>query len=75
MKPNLNNPYGYKICSQEQPNKPFETRFKVHSFRTASEIKKRYVVFQQYFKRRKVYHIYPISKQEVRQGIWRELPF
>lgn len=74
MKPVLNNPYGYKICSQERPNKPFEVRFKVHSFKKANEIKQRYVVFQQHFKRRKVYHIYPISKQEVKQGIWK-LPF
>ena len=73
MKPNTHNPYGYKICCQER-HRPFEFCFRVHSYKMANDIKQRYVVFQQHFKRRKVYHIYPITKQEVKHGIWR-LPF
>ena len=71
MKPILNNRYGYKICYTEKPlKKRYVTQIRVHSFRHAMKVKREYVAKRQRKRDRKVWHVIPITKAEVKRGIW-----
>ena len=77
MKPNLNNKYGYKICSKERKG-PYQTRFMTHSYKSAARIKRAYVnlpLCKLKKKQRYTWHIIPITKREVKRGLWRQNPF
>ena len=43
MKPDLHNPYGYKICYKEKGSKELVTTFIVHGYKKAKFIKEMYV--------------------------------
>lgn len=75
MKPTLYNPYGYKVCYKER-NKPYKTKFITHSYKQAVKAKQGYVRYPLEFCNKKVvWHILPISRKEVKNGIWRQSPF
>ena len=75
MKPIVNNPYGYKICYTEKPlKKRYVTQFKVRSFRRAMKIKREYVAKRRIKHSKKTWHVVPITKREVKLGIWKK-PF
>ena len=75
MKPTENNSYGYKICYTIKPFKNrYVTHFKVHSFRRAIKIKREYVARREKKRNKKTWLILPITKAEVKHGIWRK-PF
>ena len=70
MKPILNNRYGYKICYTEKPlRNHYVTKFKVHSFRRAMKVKREYVARRKR-KSKQIWHVVPITKAEVKRGIW-----
>ena len=71
MKPKTNNPYGYKICYKEERSKHFVLSFKTHSFKEALLVKSYFLRFLP----KHTWHIFPISKSEYRDGIWREVPY
>ena len=77
MKPILDNPYGYKICYTKQHfKKQYIDVFHVHTYRNAMKIKKEYVTHRRHKRKRcKLnYQVLPITKIEVRKGIWKN-PF
>ena len=43
MKPNINNPYGYKICYKEKFSKYYVKQFITHSYNQAVKVKKDFV--------------------------------
>ena len=72
MKPILKNPYGYKICYTKKPYKNhYVTRFKVCSFRHAVRIKREYVARRKKKHNKITWHVIPITKAEVKRGIWK----
>lgn len=74
MKPDLRNPYGYKICYTTKRLKSlYITRFKAHSYKRAMTIKGEYVSHNKR-KKKRTWHIIPITKKEVNRGIWKS-PF
>ena len=74
MKPILNNRYGYKICYTEKPlKKRYATQIRVHSFRHAMKVKREYVARRKR-KSKQIWHVVPITKAEVKRGIWKK-PF
>ena len=75
MKPNINNPYGYKICYKEKYKKHYVKQFITHSYKQAVKIKKDYLKEDNLLLKKPVWHIIPITKSEIRDGIWREVPF
>lgn len=81
MKPNLNNPHGYKICYREKGSKDFIKRFITRTYREAKSAKEMYLrypslaaLYKQPLKKLE-WVIIPIKKSEVRDGIWHEVPF
>jgi len=40
MKPNINNPYGYKVCCQNKRLRTFICYFKTRTYKKAVEIKR-----------------------------------
>ena len=74
MKASINNPFGYKICYTERRLKRrYVTKFMVHSYKRAKHLKKEYVLSEPR-KKRKTWHILPVTKKDLRRGIW-ERPF
>lgn len=75
MKAKLNNPYGYKICSKIG-KLPYEERFLTYTYKQAVYAKKVFLTYGITSKKHKPqWHIFPITKAEVKQGIWRQVPF
>lgn len=81
MQPNINNPYGYKVCYKEKHTKRYIRYFLTYTYKQAVRAKQGYVRFPQlsrednHILKKPVWHIIPITKFEVRDGIWREVPF
>ena len=75
MKPNTNNPYGYKICYKEKFSKYYVKQFITHSYNQAVKVKKDFVKENNPLLKNPIWHIMPITKAEVLKGIWREVPF
>ena len=75
MKPNTNNPYGYKICYKEKFSKYYVKQFMTHSYNQAVKVKKDFIKENNPLLKNPVWHIIPITKAEVLKGIWREVPF
>ncbi len=74
----LNNPYGYKVCYREKHGKEFVRKFITKTYRQAVEIKKIYqletmTIVKQF--NHPTWNIFPITKKEVKAGIWKEDPF
>ena len=77
MKPNLYNPYGYKICyTKHRFKKQYIDIFHAHTYKTAMKIKKECVIHRKFKRGRKkfTYQVVPITKKEVKRGIWKK-PF
>jgi len=67
------NKNGYKICKICKKTKKILKVFLTHSFTQSVKLKK---VFQNQNKDTDTYYnIYPISKNEIKLGIWKESPY
>ena len=81
MKPNINNPYGYKVCCQNKRLRTFICYFKTRTYKKAVEMKRFFsrkppkTQNNKKFTKRHTWVIIPIKRSEVRRGIWREAPF
>lgn len=75
MRPNINNPYGYKVCYKEKFHKYYVRQFKTRSYKQAVKVKQDYVKENNPLLKKPVWHIMPITRAEVLKGIWREVPF
>jgi len=81
MKPILNNPYGYKICYREKGSPEYIERFLTYSYRQAVKVKQMYVKWPNMACignmtiKKPTWYIIPITKKEVKAGIWRQVPF
>lgn len=75
MKPNTNNPYGYKICYKEKFSKYYVKQFMTHSYNQAVKVKKDFIKENNPLLKNPIWHIIPITRAEVLKGIWREVPF
>ncbi len=75
MKIDLKNKYGYKVCYTEKHYKNLHTRFKTRTYKQAVEMKRFYYTYPPDNIKRPKWFVIPISKSEVRNGIWRENPF
>lgn len=73
--------YGYKVCYKEQHNKCYIRYFMTYTYKQARRALKGYIRYPP--KDRKDNHklikpkwkIIPINRKEVKDGIWREVPF
>ena len=80
MKPNQTNPYGYKVCYREPHKKPIR-HFLTYTYRQAEMAKRHYIAYPPKSRltgrplTKPEWVILPIKKREVRDGIWREVPF
>ena len=81
MKPNLNNPYGYKVCYKEKGSKEYIRHFLTYTYQQAKQAKLYYIKYPQHSRedehplKNPQWVIIPIKKSEVRAGIWHEVPF
>lgn len=81
MKPRFRNPYGYKVCYTENRSRRVNRHFLTHTYRQAVKMKQHYLRYPQHSRhdghrlRKPTWFIIPIRKSEVRDGIWREVPF
>ena len=75
MKPNTNNPYGYKICYKEKFSKYYVKQFMTYSYNQAVKVKKDFIKENNPLLKNPIWHIIPITRAEVLKGIWREVPF
>ncbi len=80
MKASTNNAYGYKVCYIEKHKRRPHKRFITHSYKKAVEAKQAYYRYPPPDRDGKdivnvKWEIYPITKQEVKNGIWYEVPF
>ena len=72
MKPILNNAYGYKICYTEKPFKnKYVTKYRVHSYKRAVLMKKSFVDHVDRKRKKRTWHVIPITRREVKRGIWK----
>lgn len=81
MKPDLHNPYGYKVCYRERRSKKIVRYFIVHCYKDAVSVKQGYIRYPPREREtnrqlnRPTWFILPITRKEVLRGIWRECPF
>ena len=81
MKPNLHNPYGYKVCYKEKGSKEYIRHFLTYTYQQAKQAKLYYIKYPQHSReddhplKNPQWVIIPIKKSEVRAGIWHEVPF
>ena len=75
MKPRVDNPYGYKICYQERGSKELITKFMTHNYKLAVKYKLYYVRCKDIKLKKPTWCIIPITRKEVKAGIWRQVPF
>lgn len=77
MRVYTDNPYGYKICRVKKKGKSKNTLFKAYTYNQAVKMKRLILRNTRLYPKEKyeTWHIIPISKSEVRSGIWREDPF
>lgn len=81
MKTKLNNLYGYKVCYREKGCKEYIRHFLTYTYNQALLAKKAFRKYPQ--KSREDNHllnkpywvIIPVTKSEVKDGIWHEVPF
>ena len=81
MKPDLHNPYGYKVCYRERRSKTTVRYFIVRSYKSAVDMKMFYIRYPPREREtdrqlnKPTWLIFPITRKEVLRGIWRECPF
>ena len=81
MKPNRNNPYGYKVCYKEADKNEFITHYKTYTYHQAIQALKSYKAYppksreDNHILKKPYWVIIPIMSSEIRAGIWREVPF
>ena len=80
MKPNLDNKFGYKVCENNKLDKSYiRLLFITRKYNTAKQVKEyhikdKYRLPKKLYKRL-YYSIIPITKLEVKKGIWKQCPF
>lgn len=73
--------YGYKICYREAGSKEYVKHFMTYNFRQAIRALTYYKLYpprareDDHKLNNPTWTIIPISRDEVRAGIWREVPF
>ncbi len=80
MKPNIHNKYGYKVCYIRKRAKIPIKRFITYTYDNTKGIKEMYYKYPPSDDENKPivnvkWEIYPISRKEVINGIWKECPF
>ena len=78
---NKSNPYGYKVCYKEQGCREYARHFLTYTYNQALKARRYYRKYPQ--KSREDNHllkkpnwvIIPVTKSEVKDGIWHEVPF
>ena len=78
---NKSNPYGYKVCYREKGCKEYIRHFLTYTYNQALRARSYYRKYPQ--KAREDNHpltkpywvIIPVTKSEVKDGIWHEVPF
>ena len=71
----VNNKYVYKVCYTERHSKTIHIKFKTKTYEQAVDMKRFYYTYPQPNLQKPTWYIIPISRSEVRNGIWRENPF
>lgn len=64
------NKYGYKVCYMLDGSSELVRRFKAYTYEQALDMVR---ILKRSIQAR--WYIIPITKSEVRDGIWREIPF
>lgn len=63
--------YGYKVCYMHDGN--YHCQFKTYTYKQAVKAVCYYVRYPPVITKR--WKIIPISRKEIKSGIWREMPF
>ena len=71
----MNTCYGYKICYREEGSKQLIRKFKTRTLKKALKAKKYFVMYPPQKIKNPRWYIIPINKNEIKRGIWREVPF
>ena len=78
---NKNNPYGYKVCYRENGCKKLIRHFLTYTYNQALKARQYYRKYQQNSREdnhplvKPEWVIIPVTKSEVKDGIWHEVPF
>ena len=81
MKTKLNNPYGYKVCYREKGCKEYIRHFLTYTYNQALKARRYYRKYPQtsrednHLLNKPYWVIIPVTKSEVKDGIWHEVPF
>ena len=81
MQIELNSPNGYKVCYKEKGKRNYIKHFLTYTYSQARAAKRYFQRYPQHSRedkhllRKPEWVIIPIKKSEVRDGIWREIPF
>ena len=73
--------YGYKVCYKEANKKRYIRHFLTHTYKQAKAAMDGYIRYPPLSREDRhvlvnpKWKIIPVTKTEVRQGIWRECPF
>lgn len=78
---NKRNRYGYKVCYREQGETAYVRHFKTYTYRQAVCAINEYILYPPNAREdghklnSPTWKIMPVSRDEVKAGIWRECPF
>ena len=81
MKPTIDNKFGYKVCQGNKLDKSFiRLLFITRKYSTAKQVKEYHLNYTRKnlpkkLVKRTTYSIIPITKLEVKKGIWKQCPF
>ena len=81
MKPIINNKFGYKVCQNNKLDKSYvRVLFITRKYATAKQVKEYHLKYTRKnlpkkLIKRTTYSIIPITKYEVKKGIWKQCPF
>ena len=78
---NKKNLYGYKVCYKEKDRSEYIRHFKAYTYSQALSARRYYRKYRQksrednHLLKKSYWVIIPITKSEVKDGIWHEVPF
>ena len=78
---NKYNPYGYKVCYKEKYCSEYIKHFKAYTYSQALSARRYYRKYEKktrednHLLKKPYWVIIPITKSEVKDGIWHEVPF
>ena len=81
MKPIINNKFGYKVCQNNKLDKSYvRVLFITRKYDTAKRVKEYHLNYTRKYLPKKLvnrttFSIIPITKLEVKKGIWKQCPF